>query len=57
MTHTCEKFADNLAELALGILTGRERMATLAHVESCAHCADELDHLSRASDAVLEHGS
>ena len=23
----CEKFADNLAELALGILTGRERMA------------------------------
>ena len=49
----CEKFADTLAELALGILTGRERAATLAHVESCAHCADELDHLSRASDAVL----
>ncbi len=50
---TCEQFADNLAELALGILTGRDRMATLAHVESCAHCADELDHLSRVSDAVL----
>jgi hypothetical protein len=49
----CEQFADNLAELALGILTGRERAATLAHVESCGQCADELDHLSRASDAVL----
>jgi hypothetical protein len=52
--HTvCEKFADNLAELALGILTGRERMATLAHVESCAHCADELEALSWATDAML----
>jgi len=50
----CEQFADNLAELALGILTGRDRVPTLAHVESCAHCADELDHLSRASDAVLD---
>ena len=49
----CEKFADNLAELALGILTGRERAATLAHVESCAHCTDELESLSRAADAIL----
>jgi hypothetical protein len=49
----CEQFADDLAELALGILTGRDRVATLAHVDSCAHCADELEHLSRAADAVL----
>jgi hypothetical protein len=49
----CVQFADDLAELALGILTGRERVAALAHVESCAHCADELEHLSRAADAVL----
>lgn len=49
----CEQFADDLAELALGILTGRDRVATLAHVESCAHCTDELEHLSRAADAVL----
>jgi hypothetical protein len=49
----CEGFADNLAELALGILTGRERMVTLAHVECCSPCADELERLSRASDAVL----
>jgi len=49
----CEKFADNLAEMALGILTGRERMATLAHVESCALCTHELESLSWATDAML----
>jgi hypothetical protein len=49
----CEKFDQNLAELALGILSGRERMTTLTHVECCAHCADELEHLARASDAAL----
>jgi hypothetical protein len=49
----CEKLDENLAELALGILSGRERMTALAHVECCAQCADELERLSRASDAVL----
>jgi len=42
----CDEYSGNLAELALGILTGRERVATLAHVESCAHCTDELERLS-----------
>jgi hypothetical protein len=52
--HTaCERYVDNLAELALGTLTGRQRFATLGHVESCTHCADELEQLSRVSDAVL----
>ena len=49
----CDGYAENLAELALGILTGRARAATLAHVDSCAHCADELEQLSRAADAVV----
>jgi hypothetical protein len=49
----CEEYADDLAELALGILTGRARAATLAHVERCARCADELEHLSRVADAVV----
>ena len=49
----CREYADNLAELALGTLSGRERIATLGHVESCADCANELEHLSRASDAIL----
>jgi hypothetical protein len=51
--HGCEEYADNLAELALGILTGRDRAATLAHVEDCPRCADELERLSRAADAVV----
>lgn len=49
----CDKFTDNLAELALGILTGRDRVATLAHVESCARCTDELEQFSRAADAMV----
>ena len=48
----CDEYSDNLAELALGILTGRERAATLAHVDSCPRCADELEQLSHAADAV-----
>jgi len=49
----CDEYSQNLAELALGILTGRARAATLAHVDSCAHCAEELEQLSRAADAVV----
>jgi hypothetical protein len=49
----CDEYSDNLAELALGILTGRERAATLAHVDSCPRCAEELEQLSHAADAVV----
>jgi hypothetical protein len=49
----CAEFSGNLAELALGILTGRERAATLSHVESCRRCADELEQLARAADTVV----
>jgi hypothetical protein len=50
---SCRRFSDDLAELALGILTGRDRALTLAHVESCPRCADELEHLSRTADAIV----
>jgi hypothetical protein len=53
----CAQFEDDLAELALGILTGRGRAATLAHVETCVRCADELDLLARAADAVVATAS
>jgi hypothetical protein len=49
----CDTFSADLAELAFGILTGRERAATLAHVERCPRCADELEHLSRTADGIL----
>jgi hypothetical protein len=50
---SCEQIAPSLPELALGVLTGRERASALAHVESCARCADELEQLARAADAVV----
>jgi anti-sigma factor RsiW len=50
----CPQYADDLAELALGVLTGRDRARTLSHVESCRRCADELEQLSRVADTVVE---
>ncbi len=50
----CEQYANELAELSLGVLTGRERARVLAHVESCPRCADELELLSRVADTVVQ---
>ncbi len=50
----CEKYSGELAELALGVLTGRERAQALSHVESCQRCAEELEQLSRVADAVVQ---
>jgi anti-sigma factor RsiW len=50
----CDRYADELAELALGVLTGRERAQVLSHVESCPRCAEELEILSRTADTVLQ---
>lgn len=50
----CEEHSRELAELALGVLTGRDRARTLSHVETCPGCADELEHLSRAADTVVQ---
>jgi hypothetical protein len=52
--HGCQERWEELSELALGVLTGRERVRALAHVESCPRCAEELEQLSRAADAVVE---
>jgi hypothetical protein len=50
---SCADVSHTLPELALGVLTGRDRAAALAHVESCSRCADELEQLARAADAVV----
>ncbi len=50
----CDAYADDMAELALGVLTGRARAQALSHVESCPRCADELEQLSRAADTVVQ---
>ena len=49
----CEEYSEELAELALGVLTGRDRARVLSHVESCPRCAEELEILSRTADSVL----
>jgi anti-sigma-K factor RskA len=51
--HDCAAVHGDLAELALGTLSGAERSAVLAHVQSCSHCREEVDRLSAAADAVL----
>jgi hypothetical protein len=53
-TRGCEEYADDLGELALGVLTGRDRARALSHVEACPSCAEELEQLSRAADAVVQ---
>jgi hypothetical protein len=49
----CVQYSDDLAELALGVLSGRERAGALAHVDTCPRCAEELEQLSRTADAVV----
>jgi len=49
----CAAVNDDLGELALGTLTGRARVAALAHLESCARCSAEVDELSAAADELL----
>ena len=50
----CENYENELAELALGVLTGRDRARVLSHVESCPRCAEELEILSRTADSVVQ---
>jgi hypothetical protein len=49
----CAAVSGELAELALGTLTGRERVTALSHLEGCAHCSAEVDSLSAAADQLL----
>ncbi len=50
----CDAYADDLAELALGALTGRPRAQALSHVDSCPQCAEELEQLSRVADTIVQ---
>jgi hypothetical protein len=49
----CVEISLTLPELALGVLTGRNRATALAHVESCPRCADELEQLARTADVLV----
>src|ERR1700691_2645559 len=50
----CDEFADNAAELALGVLTGRERTNALAHLERCPACRETVRQLTITSEQLLE---
>ncbi|HEX3513509.1 MAG TPA: hypothetical protein VHT26_05865 [Trebonia sp.] len=42
------------AELALGVLTGRERAEALAHLERCAACQENVRQLTMKAEQLLE---
>jgi hypothetical protein len=49
----CAFFREVAAELALGILTGPDRSAALAHMDRCARCQAEVASLAEAADRLL----
>ena len=51
---TCEHFQDLMAELALGVLSGRERADALAHVERCPACRRDLAAMGDLADRLVE---
>jgi hypothetical protein len=50
----CAGFADMHAELALGVLTGRERAEALAHLERCAACQENVRQLTMKAEQLLQ---
>jgi hypothetical protein len=49
----CREFSDVAAELALGVLTGRERAQALAHLDQCASCREKVRELTATSEGLL----
>ena len=51
---TCAELADVAAELALGVLTGRERAIAIAHLEECDDCREDVRQLMATGGQLLE---
>jgi hypothetical protein len=51
---TCAELADVAAELALGVLTGRERAMALAHLDTCDACREEVRQLMETGEQLVE---
>ena len=49
----CARFADVAAELALGVLTGRERAEALAHLDHCEDCREHVRQLTMTGEELL----
>jgi hypothetical protein len=51
---TCAELADVAAELALGVLTGRERALAVAHLEKCDACREDVRQLMATAEQLVE---
>jgi hypothetical protein len=49
----CGQLVDVAAELALGVLTGRERAAALAHLDGCPACGEYVRELTATGEELL----
>jgi hypothetical protein len=49
----CGEFADVAAELALGVLTGRERADAIAHMEHCEACREMVRQLAATGEDLV----
>jgi len=50
---SCAEFGDVAAELALGVLTGRERADALAHLDHCEACREHVRQLTTTGEELL----
>ena len=50
---SCREFQDAAAELALGVLTGRERAQAMAHLEHCEACRETVRQLTLTGEGLL----
>ena len=50
---SCAEFGDVAAELALGVLTGRERARALAHLERCDACRENVRLLTITGEELV----
>lgn len=50
---SCDELADVAAELALGVLIGRERAAALAHLDRCDGCREHVRQLAVTGEELL----
>ncbi|MFF9207918.1 MULTISPECIES: zf-HC2 domain-containing protein [unclassified Streptomyces] len=50
---TCEQVRELSAELALGVLAGRERARAIAHLDRCADCREHVRQLTLVGDRLI----
>jgi hypothetical protein len=50
---SCEEFDEVAAEVALGVLTGRERATALEHLDRCETCRTSIRQLSMTGEELL----